>query len=108
MDNQTEYQYDSETEEFNIINFIKVCRFCDNQKKGDSLRYYEGLNRLKVCYFCRNEFSALRNNMVLTRISKIYKKRKIKQAKLDIVYALKNLGFGIKSGIHQHILEYVL
>jgi len=104
-----EYQYDTEPEEFNIVNFIKVCRFCDNQKKGESLRYYiEGLNRLKVCYFCINEVSALRNNMLLTKISKIYKKRKIKQAKLDIVYALKKLRIGIKSGIHQHILDYVL
>jgi hypothetical protein len=104
-----EYQYESEPEELNIINYIKICRFCDNFKKTRSLTYYiGGLEYIKVCYFCTNDISGLRNNMVLTRIARNYKKKKIQQAKMNIMHILSNLKIGIQAGIHQHILEFVL
>ena len=106
MQNDIETQYDYESEpETNIKN----CRFCDNNKKGRSLTYFvNGLDKVKVCYFCRNDISALRNNMILTRISRNYKKKKIQQAKMNVMYVLSNLKIGIQSGIHQHILGFVL
>lgn len=107
MNNEIDSEEENEVRP--IRNFIKLCRYCDNQRKARTLTYYlHGLDQLKVCYYCKNEFSALRNNMVLSKISRIYKQKKIKQAKMDIVYALKPLRIGIQSGIHQHILEFVL
>ena len=111
MQNNSEYQYDyeSEQEEMNIINHIKICRFCDNKKKGRSLTFFtRGLDKVKVCYSCRYDIAALRNNMVLTRISRNYKKKKIQQAKTNITHALRNLKIGIQAGIHQHILGFIL
>lgn len=102
------FEYESEPE-MNIINFIKVCRFCDNLRKGRSLNAYtRGLEQLKVCMDCRNDICAIKNGMFLSRISRLHRLRKIKQAKQNVVIILHQLQIGIHSGIHQHLLEFVL
>jgi hypothetical protein len=109
IENQLEYQYNSEPEEYYIENRIRICRFCDNLKKGRSLSYYEnGLKKLKICYDCKNDISALRNNFVITRIIKLNKQRKIEKIKSNILLALNKMNIGIQAGIHQHILDYII
>lgn len=103
-----EYEYQSEPE-MNIVNFARVCRFCDNLKKGRSLKVYiRGLDQLKTCIYCRNELCAIKNNMYLTRIARLYREQKRRKAKQNVVIALHQLRIGIQAGIHQNILEYVL
>lgn len=103
MQNQIDYQYEiDEEEERRIINFIKICRLCDNLKLRHKLEEY------KVCTFCRNEIFAIRNGFILSNLAKYYKKQKRLQAKRNVVLALFKLKAGIKSGIHQNILDYIL
>ena len=107
MENQTENQYEIEDDDIDqddrfIRNFIKICRFCDNIKLRHQLSEY------KVCTFCKNEIFALRNGFILSNLARYYKKQKRKEAKQKVVLSLFNLKIGIKAGIHQNILEYIL
>jgi len=110
MENQTDYQYsDNEDEIRNIRNYIKICKFCDNIKIGINLTFYQrGLNELKICTYCRNEIACLKNTFLLSRISKLYNIKKRKEMKMIIFKILKPLNIGTKSGIHQHIFDFVL
>lgn len=95
--------------ELNIINFIKVCRFCDNLRKSRSLTVYtDGLDELKVCSYCQNEIYAIKNGMLLSRISRIFKAQKKREAKQNVVIALRNFRIGIPAGIHQNILNFLI
>jgi hypothetical protein len=107
MQNQTEYQYEIEDDNENdeprvIINFIKICRLCDNIKLRHQLSEY------KICTFCKNEIFALRNGFKLANIARYYKKQKRREAKQKIVLALFNLHIGIGAGIHETVLNYIL
>lgn len=103
MQNQTENQYENEDDERIVIrNFIKICRLCDNLKMRQQLSEY------KVCTFCKNEIFAIKNTFILSNLARYYKKQKRREAKHKVVLILSQLKIGIKAGIHQHILEYIL
>ena len=103
MENQTENQYEIEEDEPRFIrNFIKICRLCDNIKLRHQLTEY------KVCTFCKNEIFAIKNGFILTKLARYYKQQKRREAKQKVVLSLSNLKIGIRAGIHQHILEYIL
>jgi len=104
-----EYNESESEPEMNIINFIKICRFCDNIKKKRSLTLYRtGLENLKICMNCRNDIIDIKNDFFVRRLFRLNRLLKIKQSKKNIVIVLHRLKIGIKGGIHQNILEYLI
>lgn len=102
--------YDYYEEEEQITRpFFKICRFCNNLKRGRSLIIYlNGLNKLKVCNSCRYDISVLRNEFLIRRMISNHKKIKTKEAKKIIITVLHKMNIGIQAGIHQNILDFII
>ena len=107
MQNENIYQYE-ESEEETIQNIRLICRICDNIKKGRSLNNRTGLEQLKVCFNCRNDIINIRNDFFFRRLLRLNRIRKIKKEKKNVVIALHRLKIGVKAGIHQNILDFII